>query len=245
MAYGVKDNQEQLWFINTSFSCLCKWDPNFSFVPVWRPKWVSGLSNEDRCHLNGLALVDGRPKYVSALSQTDTAFGWRELKGTSGVIVDLDSDQVIVEGLSMPHSPRWHQDTLWVLESGKGSLSKVDLASGKTHSIATLPGFTRGLSFIGPYALVGLSQVRESVFKDLPVTNNSEERNAGVWIVDTRTGEIAGVLKFDGIVSEIFDVAVIPNSKKATVIGQGDLTAFAYNLPKEAIDQLGQATKNG
>jgi uncharacterized protein (TIGR03032 family) len=156
------------------------------------------------------------------------------------VIIDLDSDEVIVEGLSMPHSPRWHQGTLWILESGKGSLSKVDLASGEVSCVATLPGFTRGLAFIGPYALVGLSQVRESVFKDLPVTDSSQERNAGVWVVDTRTGEIAGMLKFDGMVSEIFEVAVIHNAKAATVIAPSELTAFAYNLPKQALEQLAQ-----
>jgi uncharacterized protein (TIGR03032 family) len=244
MAFGVQDNEEQLWFVNTSFSCLCRMDPNVSFAPVWRPKWISGLANEDRCHLNGLAMVNGEPKFVTALSQTDTAFGWRESKGTSGVIVDIETNRIVVDGLSMPHSPRWYQDQLWVLESGKGALCRIDLDSGQVDTIATLPGFTRGLAFIGKYALIGLSQVRETVFKNLPVTETKQERNAGVWIVDTTTGETVGMLKFDGVVSEVFDVSVILNSKTATVIGHSELTSFSYTLSPEAIGQLAKPSSD-
>jgi uncharacterized protein (TIGR03032 family) len=189
-------------------------------------------------------MVNGKPKFVTALSQTDTAFGWRESKGTSGLIVDIETDRIVVDGLSMPHSPRWYQDQLWVLESGKGALCRVDLDSGKVDTIATLPGFTRGLAFIGKYALIGLSQVRETVFKNLPVTETKQERNAGVWIVDTTTGETVGMLKFDGVVSEVFDVSVIPNSKTATVIGQSELTSFSYTLSPEAIGQLAKPSSD-
>jgi uncharacterized protein (TIGR03032 family) len=189
-------------------------------------------------------MVNGKPKFVTALSQTDTAFGWRESKGTSGLIVDIEADRIVVDGLSMPHSPRWYQDQLWVLESGKGALCRIDLDSGQVDTIATLPGFTRGLAFIGKYALIGLSQVRETVFKNLPVTETKQERNAGVWIVDTTTGETVGILKFDGVVSEVFDVSVIPNSKTATVIGHSELTSFSYTLSPEAIGQLAKPSSD-
>jgi uncharacterized protein (TIGR03032 family) len=238
MGFGQEQGRQELWFINTSFSCLCKLDPNFSFVPVWRPPWITALANEDRCHLNGLAMVNGKPKFVTALSQTDEAFGWREQKGTAGLIMDIETNRLIATGLSMPHSPRWYRDKLWFLESGKGSIGSVDLSTGKVTTLATLPGFTRGLAFIGDYALVGLSQVRESVFKELPVTNSSSERNAGVWIVDLRDGQIVGFLKFEGMVTEIFDVAVIPNSRRARVIETSELTLNSYTLPDEALAQL-------
>lgn len=238
MGYGAKEGKDELWFVNTGFSCLCRLDADYSFVPVWTPEWISGLANEDRCHLNGLAMVDGQPKYVTALSQTDTAFGWREKKGTSGVIVDIETNRLITDGLSMPHSPRWYREKLWVLESGKGTLATVDVVSGEVTTVATLPGFTRGLAFIGSYALVGLSQVRESVFKELPVTDSTAERNAGVWMVDIRTGAISGMLRFEGVVTEVFDVAVLPAAKKAIVIEQIPATANAYTLPAAAMAQL-------
>jgi uncharacterized protein (TIGR03032 family) len=234
MAYG---SDGTLYFINTRFSCLCRQDIDYSFAPIWRPSWISALAAEDRCHVNGLAMVDGQPRYVSALSQTDVAVGWRELKGTSGVIVDVTTDQIIASGLAMPHSPRWHDGRLWVLESGKGTLSTVDIDTGELVHVATLPGFTRGLSFIGPYALVGLSQVRESVFSSLPITSQAAERNCGVWMVDTRNGEIAGFLKFDGVVQEIFEVAVLP-ATWPTIIDPGELTINAFVLSDETLQEI-------
>jgi len=234
MAYGADGT---LYFVNTRFSCLCRQDIDYSFTPIWRPTWISGLAAEDRCHVNGLAMVDGQPRYVSALSQTDVAGGWRELKGTSGVIVDITTDQIIASGLAMPHSPRWHDGQLWVLESGKGTLSTVNITTGELTQVATLPGFTRGLSFIGPYALVGLSQVRESVFSSLPITSQAAERNCGVWMVDTRNGSIAGFLKFDGVVQEIFEVAVLP-ATWPTIVDPSELTINAFVLAEETLKDV-------
>src|SRR5262245_30379069 len=71
---------EELWIVNTRFSCLCTLDPDYSFVPRWRPPFITALVAEDRCHLNGLAIDDGRPKYATALGATDTAGGWRANK---------------------------------------------------------------------------------------------------------------------------------------------------------------------
>ena len=238
MAYGVKDGKDDLWFVNTKFSCLCKQDLNYSFVPVWRPKWITSLAAEDRCHLNGMALVDGAPKYVSALSQTDEPNGWREHKGTSGVIIDVTTDEVIASGLSMPHSPRWHQKKLWILESGKGTLATVNVETGEVTTVATLPGFTRGLSFFGSYAFIGLSQVRESVFKSLPVTEQSSERNCGVWVVDVRSGKTVAILKFKGVVQEIFDVAVLPGAKWPTIIDADAKLQTSFVLDNEALKQV-------
>lgn len=236
MAYG---DDEDLYFINTRFSCLCRLDVHHSFDPIWRPSWISSLAPEDRCHLNGLAMREGRPRYVTALAQTDSPNGWRELKGTSGVIVDTETDAIVTEGLSMPHSPRWHSDRLWFLESGKGTLATVDIHTGTVTTVAILPGFTRGLSFIGPYAFVGLSQVRESVFTELPITQQADERNCGVWMVDTRTGQIVGFMKFDGVVQEIFEVQVIPG-RWPSLVQQGPLTQNAFVLSDEALAQVPQ-----
>jgi len=231
MAYG---GDGALYFVNTRFSCLCRQDVDYSFVPVWRPWWISGLAGEDRCHLNGLAMVDGVPRYVTALAETDEPHGWRELKGTSGVIVDVVEDRIVTRGLSMPHSPRWYDGRLWVLESGTGSLATVDLDTGAVTQVATVPGFSRGLDFIGPYALVGLSQVRESVFTDLPITQQAAERNCGVWVVDTRNGSIVGFLRFGGAVQEIFDVKVLP-ARWPTILDAGELTLSAFVLPDDAL----------
>jgi uncharacterized protein (TIGR03032 family) len=232
------DADGALWFVNTRFSCLATQDIAHSFEPAWRPEWITGLAGEDRCHLNGLAMVDGRPAYVTALARTDTPGGWREHKGTSGVIVEIATDRVVAEGLSMPHSPRWHDGKLWVLQSGLGTLSTVDPATGSITQVAELPGFTRGLAFIGRYALVGLSQVRESVFAGLPITSRADERNCGVWVVDTQTGAIVGLLRFRGAVQEIFDVKVLPGITWPTMVSDPDVLASSFVLSPAAMEQL-------
>lgn len=227
-----------LWFVNTRFSCLSTLDLSHSFNAAWVPEWISGLAGEDRCHLNGMAMRDGRPAYVTALARTDTAHGWREHKGTSGVIVEVATNRIVTEGLSMPHSPRWHDGRLWVLQSGLGTLSTVDLDSGEVTQVAELPGFTRGLAFIGRYALIGLSQVRESVFTGLPITSRAEERNCGVWVVDTQTGQIVGLLRFEGAVQEIFDVKVLPGITWPTMITDPEVLGSAFILPPDTLSRL-------
>ena len=146
---------EELWFVNTLFSCLCTLDEGHSFVPRWRPPFITALAAEDRCHLNGLALADGRPKYVTALAETDTPQGWRPNKATSGCLIDVPSGRTVARGFAMPHSPRVHQGRVWLLDSGTGRLVTVDPATGEVQAVAEQPGYTRGLALHGSYAFVG------------------------------------------------------------------------------------------
>jgi uncharacterized protein (TIGR03032 family) len=201
----------QVWVVNTRFSCLCTLDGEHSFVPRWRPPFISALAAEDRCHLNGLGVRDGRVRYVTCLGRTDTPAGWRANKARGGCLLDVPGGSVLAEGLSMPHSPRWHQGRLWLLESGDGSLAVVDERSGRWEAVARLPGFTRGLDFYGGVAFVGLSQVRESaVFSGLPITERPQERVCGVWAVELATGQTLAFLQFQSGVQEVFAVQVLP-----------------------------------
>jgi uncharacterized protein (TIGR03032 family) len=230
---------DELWIVNTRFSCLCGLDADHSFVPRWRPPFVSALAPEDRCHLNGLAVVDGRVRYVTALGLSDTPGGWRESKADGGVLLDVPSGEAVAGGLSMPHSPRWHDGRLWVLESGKGEIGVVDLPTGKVEAVAQLPGFTRGLAFAGRYAFVGLSQVRESVFGGIPLGRRLKERVCGVWVVDLQTGNVVAFLRFEDAVQEIFEVALLPGMRFPELSEpEGELVAGTYVLPTEALAEV-------
>jgi uncharacterized protein (TIGR03032 family) len=230
---------DELWIVNTRFSCLAVLDDEHSFVPRWRPPFVSALAPEDRCHLNGLGLRAGQPAYATALGRTDSAAGWRTNKRTGGCLLDVASGSVIADGLSMPHSPRWYAERLWVLESGRGNLAQVDLTSGRLETVAEVPGFTRGLDFYGPYAFVGLSQVRETaVFAGLPLTERPEERKCGVWVVDLRSGKTAAFLQFEGALQEIFAVQVLPRMRFPELLVDDPLLASTYILPDDALAEL-------
>jgi uncharacterized protein (TIGR03032 family) len=240
---------DELWFVNTRFSCLCTLNGIHSFVPRWRPPFVTALAPDDRCHGLGLAPdANGQlaPRYVTALAATDTPQGWREHKKDGGVLVEVPSGNILVRGLSMPHSPRLVQDRLWMLESGKGGLGYADLAAGRYHNIAELPGFTRGLDIFGNLAFVGLSQVRESaVFSGIPIADRAlAERNCGVWVVDLRTGQTVAFLRFEDAVQEVFAVQVLPGLRYPELAPDDPkLMADSYDLPSSALEEVPAALR--
>ncbi|HUP62579.1 MAG TPA: TIGR03032 family protein [Thermoanaerobaculia bacterium] len=228
------DGEGTLWMVNTRFSALCTLDEQHSFVPRWTPPFIADLAPEDRCHLNGLAMIAGRPRLVTVLGETNTPGGWRANKATGGALIDVDSGKTIVRGLSMPHSPRWYAGKIWLLESGKGTLICVDTNAGRVETVAQLPGFTRGLAFAEHYAFIGLSQVRESVFDGIPLAKRIrlEERSCGVWAVDIRNGNIVAFLRFEDAVQEIFDVQVLHGMEFPELLdARSELVRAHYEMP--------------
>jgi uncharacterized protein (TIGR03032 family) len=225
--------QGELWLAATNFSCLATLDAEHSFVPRWTPPFISELTSDDRCHLNGLCVLDDQVRYVTALGESNEPGGWREHKADGGVVVDVPSGETVISGLSMPHSPRWHEGRLWLLESGKGTLSVADLDAGTVETVAELPGFTRGLQFAGGVAFVGLSQVRETAtFGGLPLTERLDERLCGVWAVDPGSGNVIGFLRFEELVQEVFDVALLPGLRYPEIAEEGaDAASQSFVLP--------------
>mgnify|MGYP001204210853 CR=1 FL=1 len=211
-------------FVNTLFNCIATIDEQHSFRPLWKPGWVSKLAPEDRCHLNGMAMLDGKPRFVTAVSRSDVQDGWRDRRQSSGVLVDVESGEGIVEGLSMPHSPRWHNGKLWLINSGTGFLGTVDLDVGRFEPVAFCPGFARGLAILGDWAVIGLSHKRENrTFQGLDLEQNLSRHDAearcGLMVVDLRTGDAPHWLRFEGVVRELYDVDMIPGVTRPMAIG--------------------------
>lgn len=140
----------------------------------------------------------------------------------------------------MPHSPRWYQGKLWVLESGNGSLAHVDINTGKLETVGLVPGFTRGISFAGDYAFIGLSQVRESaIFSGIPITKRLKERTCGIWVMNIKSGQTVGFIKFQGAVQEIFSVELLPGICFPEILENSNkLIANSYVLPDEALQDV-------
>jgi uncharacterized protein (TIGR03032 family) len=220
------DGKDRLIFVNTKYSCLATLDPVHSFNPLWKPPFISKLAPEDRCHLNGLAMKDGAPKYVTAVSRCDVVDGWRERRHEGGILIDVETNCIVTEDLSMPHSPRLNAGTLWVLDSGRGFLCRVDSKTGKAEQVVFCPGFARGLSFWRGYALVGTSLPRDGAFKGLELEENVKARDGeprcGAYIVDTRNGDILHWIRFEGAVRELFDAAFIPGVGAPMCVGLGN-----------------------
>jgi uncharacterized protein (TIGR03032 family) len=228
-------SEDELWMVNTRFSCLATLDDSHSFVPRWHPHFVDKLSAEDACHLNGMAMRDGKPAWVSALGVSSKSGGWRENKRNGGVVIDVTSGEIATSGLCMPHSPRWHADKIWVLDSGRGELCEVDPNNGERQTVVRLPGFTRGLAIVDRYAFVGCSRVREAAwFSGLPLLERDKPLECGVWAVDLVTGEIVGWLKFKEGIDEIFDLQWLPQLKWPEILEPDEPTARnGFSLPAE------------
>lgn len=219
---GIRRNGKVV-FVNTAYSCLCEPSTTHSFKPIWKPSFISKLVREDRCHLNGLAMVDGEPRYVSAVCRSDVVDGWRDRRHDGGILIDITTDEIVGEGLSMPHSPRWHQDRLWVLNSGSGELGWINSKTKAFEPLTFLPGFLRGLSFHGDYAFVTLSKPRHGRFEGLALDQKLKEKDADAWcgvqIISLKDGSVANWLRLDGPISELFDVCVLPGVKNPITLG--------------------------
>jgi len=211
-------------FVNTLFSCIATVSETHSFKLVWKPPFIDRLAAEDRCHLNGLALDNGKLRYATAVSESNVADGWRDHRADGGIVMDCQSNEIVARGLSMPHSPRLHKGKLYVLNSGTGHFGTIDPKSGKFEMIAFCPGYLRGLAIVGNFALIGLSKPRENrTFSGLELDDNLKKHKidarCGIYVVDLKSGDIVHWARLEGLASELYDVAVLPDRKNTAAVG--------------------------
>jgi uncharacterized protein (TIGR03032 family) len=212
-------------FVNTLFGCLATTSERHSFTPLWKPPFLSKLAAEDRCHLNGLALdSDCAPRYATAVSESDVADGWRDRRLDGGCVIDIEANEVVLRGLSMPHSPRLHDGRLWLLNSGTGDFGWLDTEQGRFEPVAFCPGYARGMAFVGNFAVIGLSQSRDNrTFKGLPLDDRLAERDAeprcGIIVVDLSTGDTVHWVRIEGVVNELYDIAVLTGVRRPMALG--------------------------
>lgn len=219
---GIRDGGAVV-VVNTRFSCLCEPSLTHSFRPIWKPDFITELAPEDRCHLNGLAMVDGQARFVTAVAHCDDAEGWRKHRRDGGIVIDITNDRVVCSGLSMPHSPRWQDGELWVLNSGSGEIGRIDLESGCFRPLAFLPGFLRGLALVDGHAIVGLSKPRHGHFEGLELDDRLARKGldavCGLHVVSLKSGETVEWLRLDGAMSELFAVTALPGVANPITIG--------------------------
>lgn len=218
------DREGRPVFVNTLFSCLATVSEHYSFRPLWQPPFISRLAAEDRCHLNGLAMADGEPCYVTCVGPSDVADGWRDHRQNGGLVLEVQSQEVVLEDLSMPHSPRLHQGKLWLLDSGRGQFGYVDLERGRFEPVTFCPGYGRGLAFLGDFAVVGLSRPRNNTTfagleLDQALQAKGAEARCGLLVIDLRSGDAVHWLRISGSIEELYDVAVLPGVQRPMAVG--------------------------
>lgn len=173
--------------------------------------------------------MDGtRSVYASMTSTSASLERWRGDRREGGIVMDLATNKTIASGLSMPHSPRLYDGNLWVQNSGHGTLCTVDQHSGTMTEVAFCPGFARGLTFIGRYAVIGTSLPRRNVvFEGLALDNvltkSGTTPNCALQIVDIDTGQTVHWLRFEHTIEELYDIEILPDVCQPEAIGfQGE-----------------------
>ncbi len=206
--------------VNTRFSCLAYINDNFSFTPFWKPEFITKLTPDDCCHLNGLAMEGDAPRFVTVLGKTTMPYGWRNTKATGGCLIDIITNEIIIENLPMPHSPRIYDQKVYVLLSASGELAEVDIKNKSYKVLKQLDGFARGLDRIGDYIFIGLSKLRQTstAFADLPIAQRSIY--CGVVAMHLPTASIVGYIKYENSVEEIYDVKVLPGMLRPGILNQ-------------------------
>ena len=230
--HDIDWGEDGLWGVNTSFSCLCLVDEEYSFTPKWKPHFITDLTSEDRCHLNGLAMKDGKPKYVSALGNGNTRQSWRENIVKGGIIMDVDSNEIAIEGLPMPHSPRLYDDELYLLTSATGDVVVANPENGTFRTLINLKGFVRGMAKIGDYLFVGHSKLRQnsSTFRKLDIAKLSNQSGFDVIHIPTATN--VAQLRYLASVDEIYDVQILPNTIRPGIVNTlGEMHHNGLSIP--------------
>jgi uncharacterized protein (TIGR03032 family) len=217
-----------LWAVNTAFSCLCLMDEKYSFIPRWTPEFISEILPEDRCHLNGMAMREGVPAYVTMFDRTNTKEGWRNGNVETGIIMDVETQNVVAEKLPMPHSPVLQNDSLLFLLSAIGKVMKMDTLSGEIREITSLDNFLRGMAVFNEYLIIGASGLRDSsnAFQGFEIEH--KEKAAGIYIIDQNSGEQVAKLTFTDLIKEIFSVKIIPNVSRAAIITESEEWAHQF-----------------
>lgn len=231
-------------FVSTLLNCIATVSDRYSCQPLWAPPFISRIINEDRCHLNGIAAVNGQPHYVTAVSRSDIIDGWRDRRQDGGLVMDLSTNEIVATGFSMPHSPRWYRERLWLLNSGRGELGYIDLQTGTFEPIAFCPGYLRGLAFWGDFAIVGLSQPRntDKTFSGLPLDDLLKAKDAnprcGLMVINLNSGAVEHWLRFEGVITELYDVQILPQVQRPMALGfQSEEIAQLITLGPQGADQ--------
>lgn len=216
LSWGEKD---QLFAVNTLFSSIVKLSSESSFEVFWTPPFIDQVVPEDRCHLNGMVLHNGTPRYATAFNQGNEKLSWRQGSITaSGVLIDVVNNEILLDNLGMPHSPMLLDDKIIFLESATGQVSEYDTTTHEKSKLFDVKGFVRGLTYYKDHLFIATSKLRKSVstFAHLPIAREAKE--AAVHIYHYPSRSFVGKIAYISSVDEIYDVEIFPDVLRPNIL---------------------------
>lgn len=163
-------------------------------------RWRFG-DEPDSAHVNCLAWHDGR-LIASMFGDFATHRGYKGQSRKAGRVVDVRSGEVLIDGLSQPHSLVSVGEQLWLCSSEDCELRVYDRAFQLERSVA-LPGYTRGLAVGERGVYVGISRSR-----NLATDEAGGFASAVVSVLDRQTLALVGHVPLPW--NEIYDIRLAP-----------------------------------
>lgn len=234
--------QGELYATITGKNFLAKIDMNSGWERVWWPECVDelGKAGFDQNYLQFNSIAAGATpenSYYTSFSQETggNKKPWEDGYGPKGrgVLFNGESRKSVIQGLTCPHSARFHQNKVWLCNSGYGSVGTLnpdeDLDPKERYQeTLRVPGFTRGMSFHGDYGFVGLSKVI-SFYEPYAPGLVPEKSLCGVVIFNVVTGEeVARLYWPEGY--QIYEVVVLPNISNAMLPMKKENDKFNWYL---------------
>ena len=220
--HDIDFGDDGIYAVNTSFSCICKVDGEFNFTPYWKPNFIDAVAPGDLCHLNGMVVLNGKPKYVTALGSTNTPQGWKENIINGGVLMDVENNEILLDGLAMPHSPKMYNNELYMLTSANGEFIKVNLETNTYETIKKFDGFCRGLSIYKDFAFIGFSKLRKNSSTFAKLSFSDKANFSGIKVIHIPTKAEVGEIIYETSVDEIYEVSIFENSIRPNILNTHD-----------------------
>lgn len=220
--HDIGFGDDGIYAVNTSFSCICKLDGNYNFTPVWQPYFIKELIPGDLCHLNGMVILNGKPKYVTGLGSTTAPKAWKDTIVDGGILMDVEKNEIILNHLAMPHSPKMYKNEMYLLLSASGEFVKVDLGTKTYKTLKNFDGFCRGLSFVGDFAFIGFSKLRKNSSTFAKLSFSDKANFSGIKIIHMPTNAEVGEIIYETSVDEIYEVMVLENMIRPNILNTHD-----------------------
>lgn len=191
--HDVKWHAGHLYVVATQHNVIRELGPDFALLRQW-----SFPGDEDSQHINSVCMHEGR-LLASRFGRFATHRGYKGATLGAGEVFDVESGEVVIDGLSQPHSLVSHEGRLWLCDSEARTLRCY--RDFREDAAFLLDGYVRGLAF-GPGGRLhaGLSRSR-----------NAEPGGiASACVVVFDVDSMRELTRVSLPVDEVYDIVVVP-----------------------------------
>lgn len=183
----------------------------------------------DSAHLNSICFHGGR-LLASRFGRFDTHRGYKGATAGAGEVYDVETGEVLVAGLSQPHSLASLDGALWLCDSEARRVVAWHGPDQPLQAVA-LDGYARGLAFGRERIYVGLSRSRNAPDPALA--------RARIVVLDRATFAVLGTVELPA--DEVYDIVVVDGDVDAlrrSALAEANAELVAMERERGAVDAV-------